>query len=391
MTGAPDMNPPVGADAGARLRQFIGRARTELPTPALVLDLDTMRENITTMASWSKRHAAIRPHFKVHKCLEIAREQIGAGAIGMTAATVWEAAALVVGGIDEILIANEVVTPQKVALLAELARDARIIVAVDDASVAARLSKAALEQRSQIEVLIDVDVGMRRGGVRSIEEARELARSLENLEAVAFRGVMGYEGHVVLEPDRKRREALALQAMDHLAQYVEALENDGHPIAIVSAGGTNTYDMTGAHPRVTELQAGTYAVVDAAYARLVPAFRPVLTVVAGVVSRKSGTAILDCGTKALAIDVAPPEPPDGTVREVHEEHTLLDLEDGARLAVGDVVELGVGYSGGTVNLHDAYFVASGEEVVDVWPIVARGAGWTAGFPNERSSVRQAVG
>ena len=85
---------------------------------------------------------------------------------------------------------------------------------------------------------------------------------------------MGYEGHVVLEPDRRRRAELALQAMDHLARYVEALENDGHAIEVVSAGGTNTYDMTGAHPRVTELQAGTYAVVDATYARLAPRFGP---------------------------------------------------------------------------------------------------------------------
>lgn len=239
-------------------------------------------------------------------------------------------------------------------------------------------------------MLIDVDVGMGRAGVRSIEEARELARSLKNLEGVALRGVMGYEGHVVLEPDRERREALALKAMDFLTLYVEALERDGHAIATVSAGGTNTYAMTGAHPRVTELQAGTYAVVDAAYARLVPAFRPALTMMASVVSRKPGTAILDCGTKALAVDVAPPGPPEGVVREVHEEHTLLDIEDGSRLPVGEIVELVVGYSGGTVNLHDAYFVASGEQIVDVWPIVARGAGWTTGLPDEHSSLRQAV-
>lgn len=383
--------PRIEARADVALRQFIGHGRTELPTPALVLDVDAMRENIATMASWSKHHAAIRPHFKVHKCLEIAREQIGAGAIGMTAATVWEAAALADGGIDDILIANEVVAPRKVALLAALARGAHVTVAVDDANIGARLSKAALAQGSRIHVLIEVDVGMHRGGVRSLEEALDLARSLAKLEGVAFRGVMGYEGHVVLEPDPERRAALASEAMDQLARYVEALERDGHAVVVVSAGGTNTYDMTGAHPRVTELQAGTYAVVDAAYARLVPAFRPALTVMATVVSRKPNTAILDCGTKALAVDVAPPKPPTGTVREVHEEHTLLDLGDGESLALGDVVELVVGYSGGTINLHDAYFVASGEEIIDVWPIEARGPGWTAAFQDERSSVRQAVG
>lgn len=375
------MNAHVRAVAGTAdltPRAFIGRSRTELPTPALVLDVDAMRENIASMASWTKGHAAVRPHFKVHKSLEIAREQLAAGAIGMTVATVWEARALVAGGLDDILIANEVIAPVKAGLLAELARGARITVAVDDADAVATLAAAARAHGSQIGVLIEVDVGMHRGGVRSIEDARAVARSVADAERVELRGVMGYEGHVVLEPDRDRRAALAGEAMDELAQYVCALEVDGHAVEVVSAGGTNTYDMTGAHGCVTELQAGTYVVMDATYARLAPAFRPALTVMATVVSRQRQTAILDCGTKVVAVDVAPPQPPVGTVREVHEEHTLLDVEDGGPPAIGDVLELVVGYSGGTVNLHDVYFVASGEEIIDVWTICARGTGWTSG-------------
>ena len=229
---------------------------------------------------------------------------------------------------------------------------------------------------------------MHRGGVRSIEDARAVARSVAAAEGVELRGVMGYEGHVVLEPDRDRRAAQAGEAMDELARYVQALEDDGHAIEVVSAGGTNTYDMTGVHPRVTELQAGTYVVMDATYARLAPAFRPALTVMATVVSRQGETAILDCGTKAVAVDVAPPQPPVGTVREVHEEHTLLDVVDGGPPAVGDVLELVVGYSGGTINLHDVYFVASGDEIVDVWPISARGAGMDE--PRRPSRARWAM-
>lgn len=358
-------------------RAFIGRARTELPTPALVLDLDAMRDNVATMASWTREHAAVRPHFKVHKSLEIAREQIAAGAIGITAATVWEAQALVAGGLDDILIANEIVTPGKGSLLAQLARGARITLAADDAGVVAALAALARAEGSTLELLVEVDVGMHRGGVRSIDDALLLARAIARQQGVALRGVMGYEGHVVLEPDRDRRAARSREAMDQLAQYVRALEEDGHAVAVVSAGGTNTYDMTGTHPCVTELQAGTYAVMDATYARLAPVFRPVLTIVATVVSRNGTTAILDCGTKVVAVDVAPPEPPVGKVREVHEEHLLLDVEDGGAPAIGEVLELVVGYSGGTVNLHDFYFVASGPQIVDVWEICARGPGWTA--------------
>jgi D-serine deaminase-like pyridoxal phosphate-dependent protein len=121
--------------------------------------------------------------------------------------------------------------------------------------------------------------------------------------------------------------------------------------------------------------------VDHTYARLAPVFRPALSVLATVVSRNGATAILDCGTKVVAVDVAPPQSPIGRVREVHEEHTLLDVEEGGPPALGEVLELVVGYSGGTVNLHDIYFGASGDEIVDVWPISARGPGWTNPRPS----------
>jgi D-serine deaminase-like pyridoxal phosphate-dependent protein len=353
---------------------LIGRARTELPTPALVLDVDVMRQNIATMAAWNRDHVAVRPHFKTHKCLEIAREQVASGAIGVTCATVWEAAALVEGGLDEILIANEVVGPAKIAVLGSLAPQARITVAVDDAENAATLAGVARANGAELGAIVEVDVGLHRGGVRSTDDAIRLARHVGSLDGLLLRGVMGYEGHVVTEPDPAVRRRRAAVAIDELAVFVDALRADGHPIEIVSAGGTNTYDMTGADNRVTELQAGTYVVMDGAYAPLAPAFRPALTIMATVVSRQGATAVLDCGTKSLAIDAAPPTPPTGGVREVHEEHTLLDAGEGQPPAVGDVLELIVGYCGGTINLHDVYFVASGDHIVDIWRVHARGPG-----------------
>jgi D-serine deaminase-like pyridoxal phosphate-dependent protein len=368
---------PIDISAIPSPRDAIGRTRAELPTPALVLDLDVMRENLATMAAWTERHVAVRPHFKTHKCIEIAREQLGAGAIGITCATVFEARALVEAGIDEILIANEIVSPAKVSLLADLARRSHVTVAVDDAENASSLAGAACDRGAELGVVVEVDVGLHRGGVRSHEAAIRLARHVSALSGLRLRGVMGYEGHVVTEPDRELRRQLAALAMDELAAYVDALRADGHAVEIVSAGGTNTYDMTGADDRVTELQAGTYVVMDAAYAPLAPAFRPALTVLGTVVSRHGTTAVLDCGTKSLAVDAAPPTSPVGSVREVHEEHTLLEVGEGDPPALGGVVELTVGYCGGTINLHDVYFVSSGEEIVDVWPVCARGAGWTS--------------
>jgi D-serine deaminase-like pyridoxal phosphate-dependent protein len=187
---------------------------------------------------------------------------------------------------------------------------------------------------------------------------------------------MGYEGWVVMEPNRQVRAQKASEAIGRLVAGVELLEQAGFPIEIVSAGGTNTHDMTGAHARVTELQAGSYALMDAAYAPLSPAFRPALTILATVMSRQETTAVLDCGTKVVAVDLALPAPmdPNIKVREVHEEHTLLDVAADHPLRFGDRVELTVGYCGGTVNLHDAYHVVEQDRVTDIWPILARGDG-----------------
>jgi len=207
-------------------------------------------------------------------------------------------------------------------------------------------------------------------------EACTLAPALSRLPGLVLRGVMGYEGHVVEEPDRALRARQAAEAIERLIACVERLERAGFEIEIVSAGGTNTYDMTGANPRVTELQAGSYVFMDTTYGPITPAFKPALSILGTVISRNERTAILDCGTKVLAMDLGRPAlmKPCAKIRAVHEEHTLLDVEDDSRLRVGEPVEMIVGYCGGTVNLNDVYYVVEDDEVVDVWPILARGPG-----------------
>jgi D-serine deaminase-like pyridoxal phosphate-dependent protein len=357
-------------------KSAIGRGRQELTTPALVLDLEILRRNIATMAEWTKIHAKIRPHTKVHKCAEIARQQIAAGAIGITTATVWEAAAMAQAGFNNILIANEVAGEEKLSLLASVARGRNLLVGVDDPDGAKALSLAVERAGSQIEVLLEIDIGLRRGGVRKDEIALRVAQTVSSLPGLILRGAMGYEGWAVMEPDREIRARKVEEAIGRLATAVEQLEQGGFPMEIVSAGGTNTHDMTGIHPRVTELQAGSYALMDAAYAPLSPKFLPALSIMATVISRHGTNAVLDCGTKVVAIDLAPPLPKDSSikVREVHEEHTLLDISGDHPLHFGDRVELTVGYCGGTVNLHDVYHVVEQNRVVDIWPILARGSG-----------------
>ena len=359
--------------------------RRDLPSPALLLDLAAFEHNIAAMAKWAADHQVrLRPHTKVHKCVEIARRQLAAGAVGLTAATVYEAEAMLAASPPEVLIANEVVGEDHLRRLVSAARSTSMLVAVDDAGNAQQLSAAAEAAGVDIGVLVDVNVGMGRCGVRSAPAAVALAAEVGSLPGLRLRGVMGYEGHVVLEPDPQVRAQRARAAMDLLTAAARAAGDAGHQVEIVSAGGTNTHDMTGLHGAVTELQAGTYAVMDTGYAALAPRFEPVISVQARVLSCQAGTAVLDCGTKAIAVDVTPPSlPPSvGTVREVHEEHLIFDPAPGAALRVGEPVRIAVGYAGGTVNLHDGYYVVDGDDLVGVWPIVARGPGRTPAIVGE---------
>ena len=362
------------------LTDLIGRPADEAPTPSLLIDRAAVADNVRAMAGWADGTVRLRPHAKVHKSVAIARLQLEHGAAGLTTATVAEAEAMLAAEPGELLIANEVVGAPKVRALTAVAARCSVIVALDAAANAEELSAAATAAGVQIGVLVDVDVGLHRCGVGATADTLALATTVARLPGLTLRGVMGYEGHVVLIADPGERAAAAARAMDILAGHVAALTTAGFPVEIVSAGGTNTHDMTGLHPCVTELQAGTYAVMDTGYQPYAPRFRPALAVAATVISRSGGTAVLDCGTKTVSVDVTPPAVPAevGRVREVHEEHMLIDPADDAALALGERVRVAVGYSGGTVNLHDAYVVVEDGTIVDVWPIAARGAGLRPG-------------
>ncbi|HVB75977.1 MAG TPA: alanine racemase [Ktedonobacteraceae bacterium] len=359
-------------------RSAIGRARYDLITPALILDLDLARSNIRTMAEYmSTVSARLRPHIKVHKSPELARMQMEAGqCVGMTTATVWEAVVMVRGGIDDVLVANAVVGPAKTRVIAELAREAHIIVAIDDAGNAEELSNAAIKAGSVLGALIDLDVGMARCGARSKEEALRLAQHISTLRGLRLEGMMGYEGHCMLEPDADLRVIKAHAAMDKLADAVDFLAQHGFESQIISGGGTGTYNISGAHPRLTELQAGSYVVMDAFHGQLIPGFSVALTVLGTVISRHGSRVILDTGRKTVGSELGLPQLKDvnATTAGIAEEHLLVDVDPASRLAVGDKVEVVTGYGPTTVNLHDVYYVVENDVVTDIWPVYARGAG-----------------
>lgn len=380
----------VNADAYPHLanaRQLIGRPAEEASTPALLLDLPRVRENIAEMARrMEPLPAALRPHAKIHKSPIVGQMQLDAGAIGLTTATVWEAVAMMEAGHSDVLIANQVVGARKVAELARLGTMGRVIALVDSAINVEQISEASRRAGGEVGILVELDVGLHRAGLRTVPEALEIAELVERSPGLRLLGPFGYEGHCMLEPDREERVRKAKAANAALLELVDEFEARGLPTEIVAAGGLGTWDITGANPRITEIHAGSYVFSDAFHRNLVPGFEPALTVLSTIISRTGDLAVLDCGRKSIGIDRTPPElvGASGAVRFehgehfVHEEHTAIELREEPELGVGDTVRMMPGYSPTTVNFYDFYYVVEDGVITDLWPVLGRYGSETAG-------------
>jgi len=353
--------------------------RHEIPTPALVVDLRAMERNVARLAEfYAGGSCGLRPHFKAHKTPAIAKRQLAAGSCtGLTCATVGEAEVVLAEGLtDDILIANEVVGPGKAARVAKLAARADVKVAVDSEFGLDDLAQAALAASVEVGVLVDVDVGMPRCGVAPGEPALALARRVEATEGVTLRGLMGYEGHVVGIEERTEREARAAKAMERLLSTARLVREAGLPCPIVSAGGTGTFDITGRMEGITEVQAGSYVLMDTAYAKLGLPFELAFSILSTVISRpKPERCVTDAGLKACAVDHGNPEVKgvDGaSVLFLSDEHATITLPAQSDVAVGERIELWPSHIDPTINLHNVLYALDGDEVAEVWPVVARG-------------------
>lgn len=357
----------------------IGRRVDQVETPALLLELPVARANIDQMATRiAALSASLRPHVKAHKSVELARLQLESGAVGVTTATVAEARAMVDAGIDDVLIANQVVVPSAVDAVAELAGRAAIIVAVDDAANLEALGAAASALGVEVGVLVELDVGMGRAGARTQDDAVALAQAAALTSGVAFRGLMGYEGHCADEPDPERRVERTRAAMELLTSASERVATAVMPVEIVSAGATGTFEITGGVPGVTEVQAGSYVLMDGFHAPLVSGFGSALTVAATAVSVHGSSVVFDAGRKSIGADLRPPAPPapGAELAFIHEEHVGFRFAgEGAPYRVGDRIRLVPGYAPTTVNLFGSYLVVQDDEVVDVWSVCARHGAW----------------
>ncbi len=334
------------------------RTLEQVQTPALVIDSGRLDDNLRVMAE-RRPGPLLRPHVKAHKCTGLARRQYELGHHGFTCATVREVEGMVAAGFDEdLLLANEVVDTTRLGRL--VASGARVTVVVDSpATIDAAVSGGVRE------VLIDVNVGLPRCGCEP-DEAGPLADRARRAGLVV-RGVMGYEGHAVGIEDRTARNEAVSRSMGILTAAHEAVGG-----AVCSAGGTGSWDL---NAEATEIQAGSYALMDAAYAKLGLPFATALTVMATVISvNRRGWAVADCGVKALGMDHGDPTMLGGyAVWYCSDEHIVFSPPEGSPLpAVGDRVSVLPAHLDPTMACHEAVWLAEGQSVVDRWAIDLRG-------------------
>ncbi|HPM81816.1 MAG TPA: DSD1 family PLP-dependent enzyme [Candidatus Anammoximicrobium sp.] len=366
----------AGVDCIAPPDPRIGRPVCELDTPTLLLDRAASDRNLARMATFFQdRPAKLRPHFKNHKCVTLARRQLAAGAVGMTCAKLGEAEALVEHGFPDVLIANQVVGDAKLARLARLALRARIGVAIDHGDQAIAISNAATAAGAVVDLLVEVDIGMGRCGVAPGEPAVELAQRVAQLPGVRFAGLQAFEGHLVNVPDRAERTERAKAAMQQAIDTRRMLEAAGVPVGCLSGCSSATYDSTGTMAGVDEVQAGTYATMDRQYHRLVPEFEIALSVLVSVISRPGpDKAVLDLGVKGAGSEFGVPAIRDFPDVEIPfflaEEHTVV--RNAPDWPIGQVLHLIPSHACTTCNLYREMVVHEDGRVVDVWPIEASG-------------------
>jgi D-serine deaminase-like pyridoxal phosphate-dependent protein len=322
----------------------------ELQTPALLVDGKLLEHNLSAMAA-ALPGARMRPHVKAHKCTALARRQAEHGHRTFTCATIREVEGLVGAGLDEdILLANEVLDTRRLGAL-----QARITVAVDSEPTIEAAAAGNVR-----EVLIDVNVGLPRCGCMPDDAGRlaDLARG----KGMTVRGVMGYEGHVVGLEERDTRSKLCEESMQLLLAAHRDVGGD-----VISAGGTGTYDC---NTWATEIQAGSYALMDTAYAKLDIPFRQALSVLSTVISVAPAYAVGDCGLKSLGMDHGNPSIDDATVLFCSDEH--ITFVPNNPVSAGDRIRVWPAHIDPTVAYHERMHVVDGEDVVDTWEVDLRG-------------------
>ncbi|MCS6850252.1 MAG: DSD1 family PLP-dependent enzyme [Gemmataceae bacterium] len=354
---------------------YLGRPVADLDSPQLLVDLDIVDANLRRLlTACRQRGVALRVHFKSLKCTGLARYIAAAGVDGFLCAKLNEAEALVDAGLTDVFIANQIIGQRKLQRLAELARRSAVRVCVDDPANVAEMSQAAQQAGATIGVLVEVDIGMKRCGVEPGEPALALARAVAQSPGLRFLGLQGYDGHLQLLADPEQRRAECLQSLEKLIATRRLIEEAGLPVTVVTGAGTGTWEYVASYPGVTEIQPGSFILMDCAYHPVRPEFGCSLSIWTTVISKRPGYYILDAGSKAIARDFGMPivkdRPGDKVVR-LSEEHAKVESAD-RHIRIGDHVEIIPSHCCATMNLHRQCVAVRRGRVEAIWPIEASG-------------------
>lgn len=362
----------------------IGDAITDVETPALIVCLEKLEENLKTMAAIMKAYPNVkfRPHAKTHKCAILGRLQIKSGAVGLCCQKLTEAEALVQGGIEDVLLSNQVISPKKLLRLAGLARSARVAVCVDSEKNIEDISKAARELDVNLDIVIEVNVCGDRCGVEPGEDVPRLAKKIESLPNIRFKGIHCYNGrnqHIRSAADRKAAVDLVI-VKTQLA--LEALKDSGIECSYVTGGGTGTFHYEASSGIFTEVQPGSYVFMDVDYGKnldkgdqYVSEFKQSLFVLSTVQSVPGNRAVLDAGLKAVSLDSGVPtlkSAGDLTYYSGGDEHGVI--VPAGDLKVGDQIWLIPGHCDPTVNMYEWIVGMRNGKVESIWPVGGRGPG-----------------
>jgi D-serine deaminase-like pyridoxal phosphate-dependent protein len=349
----------------------------DVPTPALLLDRDLFESNLKQMAA----HVAgsgkrLRPHAKAHKCIEIAKRQIALGAVGICVATVSEAELMAGAGLTGILLTSPIADTKKCERIASLAP--KVSVVVDHERQVCLYAKAAHGAGVALEVLVDIDVGDHRTGVAPLEPALCLVQQIASTSTLTFAGLQAYSVCASHLEDEEARAEYTRRALEPVQQTRDMIETSGIAVPLISGASTGSYEADCRSPALTEIQAGSYPLMDLAYRRIGIGFENALTVLATVVSSNhSDHVTIDAGFKAFSTDRPfGPELLDhdeSGYQWAGDEFGYIYPADGCRMQLGDRVRLIPPHCDPTVNLYDRLYVHRGEVVEDVWPIMNRSA------------------
>ena len=361
---------------------YLGLHKSQLPTPCLLIDKHKLINNLTLMQQLAKnKEVNVRPHAKTHKCSKIAQLQLKYGAIGICVAKISEAQVMVQAGARGILITSPIVADNKIKQLIDLIKQAPdTMLVIDNLENAAKLNQVCQEHKLSLNVLLDIDAGIGRTGVH-LNQAVDYAHKISQFSNLIFKGIQCYAGHLQHISDLAQRRTLSHQILNAACEIKIQLLAQGIDCQIQTGSGTGTFSLDAELATVSEIQPGSYCVMDQEYSKIEykeQKFSPAMTMLATVISDNHPSHVtVDAGTKALYKVATKPR----IISHEHlnydwdgfgDEHGKVTATSGDLPALGEVLELVVAHCDPTINLFDHFYIIEDDHVVDIWAIDARG-------------------